>query len=112
MKKERERNINVREKHQLVALIHASTKHATQVCALTGNQTGNLSLCRMTPNQLSHTSQGSYPKFLKIFINKNELHINCMPNAIRQCNKYRRKGTPQSHSIWNTVREATHTAKT
>ena len=27
----------------------------TQTCALTGNQTGNLSACKMTPNQLSHT---------------------------------------------------------
>ena len=31
---------------------------ATQACALTGNRTGKLSVCRMTPNALTHTSQG------------------------------------------------------
>ena len=30
----------------------------TQACALTGNQTSDLSVCRMMPNPLSHTSQG------------------------------------------------------
>ena len=29
---------------------------ATQACALTGNRTSELSLCRMTPNQLSYFS--------------------------------------------------------
>ena len=45
---ETERNINVREKHQL-ALIDALTKPTTQACALTENETGNFLLCRMTP---------------------------------------------------------------
>ena len=31
---------------------------ATQACALTGNGTGDLSLCTTRPNQLSHISQG------------------------------------------------------
>ena len=31
---------------------------ATQVCALTGNQTGNPLVCRSALNPLSHTSQG------------------------------------------------------
>ena len=31
---------------------------ATQACSLTGNQTGDLSGCRLTLNPLSHTSQG------------------------------------------------------
>ena len=34
------------------------TKYATQACALTWNQTSDLSVCRMTPNKLCHTSQG------------------------------------------------------
>ena len=31
---------------------------ATQACALTGNQTGNLLVCRLALDPLSHTSQG------------------------------------------------------
>ena len=34
------------------------TKPATQACALTGNRTGDLSLCGTMPNPLSHTGQG------------------------------------------------------
>ena len=34
------------------------THPTTQACALSRNQTGNLSLCRTMPNQLSHTTQG------------------------------------------------------
>ena len=30
----------------------------TQACALTENRTGDLSVCEMTPNPLSHTSEG------------------------------------------------------
>ena len=33
------------------------TEPATQACALTGNRTGDLLLCGMTPNPLSHTHQ-------------------------------------------------------
>ena len=34
------------------------TKPATQACALTENQTRDLLVCRMMPNQLSHSSRG------------------------------------------------------
>ena len=34
------------------------TEPATQACALTGNPTCDPLLCRTTPNQLSHTTQG------------------------------------------------------
>ena len=52
--KERERNIN------WLPLIppQLGTWPITQACALTGNQTGDLSVCRMMPTLLSHTSQG------------------------------------------------------
>ena len=55
--KERERNTDVREKHQSVAscTCHDQIKPPAQACALTGNQTNNLSLCGKTRNQLSHT---------------------------------------------------------
>ena len=33
------------------------TRPTTQACALTGNPTGDILLCGMTLNQLSHTSQ-------------------------------------------------------
>ena len=52
MEKERERNISVRE---IMA----------PVCALTGNQTGNLSVHRPALNPLSHTSQGRMIIFFK-----------------------------------------------
>ena len=58
--KERVRNTDVRENHQLAAPWHApqsGSRPATQACALTGNRTGNLLLCGMMPNQLCHTSQ-------------------------------------------------------
>ena len=32
----------------------------TQACALTGNQTRDLSVRRLVPNPLSHTSQGDH----------------------------------------------------
>ena len=34
------------------------TRPATQACALTGNQTWDLSVCRQVLNPLSHMSQG------------------------------------------------------
>ena len=48
-------NINVR-----LPLAHPllGTWPATQACALTGNQTGNLLDCRLVLNPLSYTSQG------------------------------------------------------
>ena len=59
--KERERKIYVRQKHQLAVshIPRPGIKPATWACALTRNQTGDLSLCRMTPSHLSHTSQGA-----------------------------------------------------
>ena len=43
----------------------AGTWPATQPCALTGNQTGDLSVHRPALNPWSPTSQGSIPYFLK-----------------------------------------------
>ena len=34
------------------------TRPTIQACALTGNQTGSLSLCGMMPNQFCHIGQG------------------------------------------------------
>ena len=48
------------EKHWL-PLSHPKlgTWPAIEACAVTGNQTSSLSVCRLTLNPLSHTSQGS-----------------------------------------------------
>ena len=56
-----ERNID------LLPLAHPQlgTWPATQACALTRNQTGDLSVCRPALNQLSHTSQGQTEIFKK-----------------------------------------------
>ena len=56
-----ERNI-----HQL-PLSHPQlgTWPTTKACALTGNQTGDLSVCRLVLNPLSHTSQGTSHYFFK-----------------------------------------------
>ena len=53
--KERERNINV-----WLPLIYPllETWPTTQACALTGNQTGNPSVCSLVLNPVSYTSQG------------------------------------------------------
>ena len=62
---ERERSIDVREKYRSVAShmcpnIHTwpGTEPATQACALTRNQTGDLLLCGTMPNLLNYTGQG------------------------------------------------------
>ena len=62
----RERNIGVQERHCLVVSQHPQlgTWPTTQARALTGNQTSNLSVCRLHP--LSHTSQSKL-LFLKIW---------------------------------------------
>ena len=60
-KKGRARNIDVPEIYiDELPLSHTLTGDwpATQVCALTGNQTSDLSLCGTMPNQLGNTSQG------------------------------------------------------
>ena len=64
----RERNISVREKHQLVvSCMHLDQelhmpdlgiKPAAKVCALTGKQNCNLLVTGQCSNQLSHTVQG------------------------------------------------------
>ena len=57
--KERERNINVWEVHQLVASHMPPTRHLacnTSMC-LAGNRTGDFSVHRPALNPLSHTSQ-------------------------------------------------------
>ena len=59
MEIERERNVNVREKHRSVACFMCQTRAGLQpsMCPdLEWNR--DLSLCRMTPTQLSHTGQG------------------------------------------------------
>ena len=70
-KRERERNVN------WLSLVHAltGTKHATQACGLTRNQTCNLSVCRRMPNQLSYTSQSPCPFLIRLFI---YLLLNCL----------------------------------
>ena len=60
---ERGREIWMRERNiDWLPLARAPTKQGpnpqTQACALSGNQTRNLSVCRMMPNPQSHTSQG------------------------------------------------------
>ena len=58
--KEREKNIDVSEKHKSVTSCTPPTNMpTTQACALTGNRTGDLSVCRIMPNPLSHTSQAT-----------------------------------------------------
>ena len=61
--KERERNMDVREKYQLAdcRTPQVGTRPATQACALTTNQTSDLLVHRLALNPLSHTSQGRIP---------------------------------------------------
>ena len=53
------RNINVRENHQLVAFhrLHDWESSPKQTCTMTRSWTHNPLVCRLTPNQLSHTGQ-------------------------------------------------------
>ena len=44
----------------LLFMPRQGTAPATQACALTGNQTGDLLPCGTMTNELSHTSQGPY----------------------------------------------------
>ena len=71
--KEREKHWYERET-SISCLLHTpwpGTEPATQACALTRNRTCDLSVCRMTPNQLSHTSQGPRQIFLNLKSIKN-----------------------------------------
>ena len=52
--KEREKNID----GCFSCMTQPEARPATQACAMTGNQTGNLLLCWTTASQLSHTGQG------------------------------------------------------
>ena len=52
---------------------HVLTLATTQACVLPGNPAGDLSLCRTTPSQLSHTSQGS-PECTVNILNPTELY--------------------------------------
>ena len=60
-KGEREGKKHQRERKTLISCLSyipwLGNKPTTQACALTKNRTGNLSLCRTIPNQLSHVSQ-------------------------------------------------------
>ena len=57
--KERERNMCERNINQLpLTRPQLGTWRATQACALTGNQTGDLLVCRLVLDPLSHTNQG------------------------------------------------------
>ena len=58
--KERERNIYVRKRERNINLLvpQMGTEPAMQAYALTGNRTGDLLLCGMTPNQLSRSGHG------------------------------------------------------
>lgn len=64
---ERERNIDVRELHQLVASRRCPNRGPgpqTPACASTRSRIGDLPPCGTTRNQLSHTRQGSVWYFL------------------------------------------------
>ena len=58
--KEKGRNVNVQERNISLLLLtypQLGTWPATQAYALIGNQNDDLSVCRMAPSPLSHTSQ-------------------------------------------------------
>ena len=55
---------------------------ATQACALTGNLTGDLLVCRPALNPLSHTSQGC----LHMFRYLNTYHCVTVAHAIQYSN--------------------------
>ena len=65
-----ERNINVREIHQLAASCTPppGTWPETQACALAGNQTSDPLLYRPLLNPLSYTSQSILWSFFKMYI--------------------------------------------
>ena len=64
----RKRETSMWEKYWSVAshTCCPGTEPTTQRCVPTGNWTGDLSLCGRTPNQLSHTSQGSLEIFNEV----------------------------------------------
>ena len=57
VRREKERERNIRMWLPLVGPL-LGTWPATQACALTGNRTSDLLVCRWVLNPLSHTSQG------------------------------------------------------
>ena len=60
--REKERETNTKKNIDWLPPPHTQlgTQSATQACALTGNQTGDLSVHRPALNPLSHTSQGFF----------------------------------------------------
>ena len=75
-KKQRERNIHVWGKYQLVASHTPRLRigPATQACVLTGSRTSNLLVQRPALNPLSHTSQGPWKWILvHVFVRFNIL---------------------------------------
>ena len=58
------RETSMWEKHPLVASSTHPDGDWSQAYAMTGNQTGDLLLCRNTPNQLSHMGQGKAEVFV------------------------------------------------
>ena len=61
--KERKRNIDWFP----LAHTQVGTQPANQACALTGDQTSDLLVCRMMPNPLIHTSQDKDMLFLNLY---------------------------------------------
>ena len=65
---QRERNIDMREKHP--ARDQPGTETTTQACTLTGNRTSDLSLCGMTPNQATGVRAVYLLSAQKIYCNR------------------------------------------
>ena len=67
--RKRDKHRCMREKHPLGCLSpppQLGARPTTQACVLTRSQTSNVLVCGMTPNPLSHTSQGRTLRFLNI----------------------------------------------
>ena len=73
----RERSIGVQEKHLLAVSRMPPTGNwpKSQMCALTRNQTGDLLVCGMMPNPLSHTSQSCIPFSYSSFMFPYRCHL-------------------------------------
>ena len=77
--KERESNINVRQKH-LPHLPQPGAKPTTQACVPTRNEPATFQLCWKMPNQLSHTSQGSNIILNSQYVERTQTCINWWMN--------------------------------
>ena len=83
--RQRETSMYERKIHQLpLAHPNLGTWPTTQVCALAGNQTGDLSVCGMMANPLNHTSQSSEQNFylfnFSLTILSKALHFSSLQN--------------------------------